>query len=273
MARLVLTLPEPRAGVLARALADRGHEALQLAFVALDPLTGEPPAAELLAGLARFDRVVFVSPTAIDVFADALPGDWPAGLAPAVVGPGSLAALAARGFDRHPRLLVPAGPAFDAEALLALPALAAPLGGSILVVRAEGGNPRIERELAARGARVEVFEAYRRRNLQPGPESVDRLARWLSERDVHPARALVTTVEAAERLAELADGSHVLRGLREIDALAIHPRIAERLRAIGWKSVTPIEPGWEALLAAIESERRTAETSVDREHRSGIDSD
>lgn len=273
MARLVLTLPEPRAGVLARALAERGHEALSLAFVALEPLTGRQPATELMARLGRFDRVVFVSPTAIEVFADALPGGWPLGLAPAVVGPGSLAALAARGFDRHPGLLVPAGPSYDAEALLALPALAAPLRGEVLVVRAEGGNPRIERALAARGAGVEVFEAYRRRMLEPGAESLDRLARWLSERAASPARLLVTTVEAAERLASLADGCPALRSLREIDALAIHPRIAERLRTLGWKSVAPVEPGMEALLAAIESGGRAAETSATREHRSGSDSD
>jgi uroporphyrinogen-III synthase len=273
VARLVLTLPEPRAGALARALAERGHEALPFAFVALQALTDAPHAAELMDGLARFDRVVFVSPTAIDVFVDALPGGWPAGLAPAVVGPGSLAALAARGFDRLAGLLVPAGPAFDAEALLALPELAAPLRGSVLVVRAEGGNPRIERELADRGAQVEVFEAYRRSSLPPDPARTDRLARWLSERRASPLRVLVTTVEAADRLAGLADGPRELRGLREIDALTIHPRIAERLRALGWKSVTSIEPGMRALLAEIESDRRTAETAVQREHRSGSDSD
>ena len=273
MARLVLTLPEPRAGVLARALAERGHEALPLAFVALQPLTDAPRAAESMGALARFERVVFVSPTAIEVFVDALPGGWPPGLAPAVVGPGSLAALAARGCDRLPGLLVPAGPAFDADALLALPELAAPLQASILVVRAEGGNPRIERELAARGAQVEVLEAYRRRGLETDPERTDRLARWLSDRHVAPPRLLVTTVEAAERLAELADRALALRALREIDALAIHPRIAERLRALGWKSVTPIEPGLKALLAEIESDRRAAETSAQREHRSGSDSD
>lgn len=273
MARLVLTLPEPRAATLARALGERGHDALPFAFVALQPLTGSPRAAKLMADLAAFDRAVFVSPTAIEVFADALQGDWPPGLAPAVVGLGSLAALAARGLDRHPGLLVPAGPAFDAEALLALPALAAPLRGSVLVVRAEGGNPRMERELAARGARVEVFEAYRRRRLEPDPGSLGRLASWLSERSVIPARLLVTTVDAAQRLAELADGAASLRGLRELDALAIHPRIAGRLRELGWKSVTPIDPGLDALLAAIESERGAVSSSADREHRSGSDSD
>lgn len=273
MARIVLTLPEPRAASMARALAQRGHEALRFAFAALQPLTGLPGARALMADLARFERVVFVSPTAIEVFADALKGGWPPGLAPAVVGPGSLAALAGRGGELHPGLLVPPGPAYDAEALLALPALAAPLRDRILVVRAEGGNPRIERALAARGARIEVFEAYRRTALQPDPGSIDLLARWLSEREASRVRVLVTTVEAAERLAALAEGRGALGSLRDIDALAIHPRIADRLRALGWKSVTPIEPGLEALLAAIESDRRVMEAPGQRQHRSGSDSD
>lgn len=273
MARLVLTLPEPRASAWVDALRKRGHEARPLAFVTLCSLAGTAQAAALMVGLERFERVVFVSPSAIEAFAEALSGSWPAGVAPAVVGPGSLAALAAHGADRHPELLVPGGPAFDADALLALPELAAPLQGRVLVVRAEGGNPLIERTLAARGAKVEVFEAYRRHSLTPTRQDLHRLAHWLAQPRAPAARILVTTVEAAERLAGVVEEVPSLGILRELDALAIHPRIAARLRALGWKSITPVDPGFEALLAEIESKGEAATNPATRKHRDGSDSD
>jgi uroporphyrinogen III methyltransferase/synthase len=262
MARLVLTLPEPRASEVAGLLAQRGHEALPLGFSALESLADAPAARRLAAGFDGFERVVLVSPTAVACFAQALPCGWPAGLAPAVVGPGSLAALAGQGVDRHPGLLVPPGPDFDAEALLALPAFAAPLDCRVLVVRAEGGNPRIERELAARGARVEVFEAYRRRAIDPATADLQRLADWLAGHDAGQPCLVVTTVEAADRLAGLADAGPGLAGLRGAPALTIHARIADRLRALGWRSVTTIDPGFEALAAAIESDDGVARPSL-----------
>lgn len=273
MARVLLTLPEPRASAWASALIGRGHEALPLPFFALRSLAGTARALALMQDLHRFDRVVFVSPGAIDAFAEALSGPWPAGLAPAVVGPGSLAALAAHGADRHPALLIPGGPAFDADALLALPQLAGPLHARVLVVRAEGGNRLIERTLAARGAEVEVLEAYRRQDLEPTRQDLDRLAQWLARCEACPARILVTTVEAAQRLARLSDETPSLRILRELDALAIHPRIVARLRTLGWRSITPVEPGFEALLAEIESKSDAATGSAAREQRDGSDSD
>jgi len=273
VARIVLTLPEPRASAWATALRALGHEALVLSFVALRPASSEPSAAALLARAEGFDRVVLVSPTAVEVFADSLPDGWPAGLAPAVVGPGSLAALAARGLDRHPGLLVPPGPEFDADALLALPELAAPLDAAILVVRAQAGNPRLERELAARGARIEVLEAYRRERLEAAPDALARLAGWLAEPAAAWPRLLVTTTDAAERLAELADGSARLAGLRALDALAIHPRIAAKLRETGWRSVATIGPGFDACRAAIESADGATESPAARAQRSGTERD
>jgi uroporphyrinogen-III synthase len=286
VARIVLTLPQPRAGALAALLRERGHEALECAFVQLQPLIGRADEIGLRERLAGADRLIFVSPTAVEVLADALDDDWPAGPIPAVVGPGSLAALAERRGVPAGGVLVPPGPAFDAAALLALPALRAPLGERILVVRAQGGNQMIETELRQRGAEVQAIEAYRRLPLDPCASMLARLAGWLAEGSAGLAhgsgaeatRLLVTTTDAATELARLADRDVRFSGLRQLQAIAIHPRIAARLRALGWNSVISADPGVESLLRALESGRdaaypagmRAAGTAV---HRSGIESD
>jgi len=284
VARVVLTQPQPRAQAVAEALTARGHEVLALPFAAIEPLTGEPPVAVTLARLAQFDRVVFVSPTAIDVVLEALGDTWPVAVAPAIVGPGSAEALARHGLDGHPGLLMPAGPVFDADALLAHPGLAAPLRQRILVVRAQGGNRAIEEALALRGAAVQPIEAYCRRTVEPSANALATLACWLGERletgdsgdggrsgsggegsaggegsEGVPRGAdaslhvVVTTVDAADGLARLASRGPALRTLSGAAMLAIHPRIACRLRELGFWRVRLIAPGFEALRSALES--------------------
>lgn len=276
MARVVLTQPQPRAQAVAEALSAHGHELLALPFAAIEPLTDSPSVAAALARLAEFDRVVFVSPMAIDVVLEALGESWPLAVAPAIVGPGSAEALARHGLDGHPGLLMPAGPVFDAAALLAHPELAAPLRQRILVVRAEGGNQAIEKALALRGAVVQPIEAYRRRAIEPSADAVATLACWLGEhldardsggrggrsgdggggaaRGADPSlHVVVTTVDAADGLARLASRAPALRTLLGAGMLAIHPRIASRLHELGCRRVRLIGPGLEALRSAIES--------------------
>jgi uroporphyrinogen-III synthase len=258
--RIVLSLPEPRVHGVAQSLQARGHEVLALPFSAVESATGEQPAAAQLAGLARFDRVVFVSPTAIEVVFETLAGmglGWPPAVAPVVVGPGSRDSLARHGLDQHPLLAMPGGPVFDAEALLAMPALATPSSERILLVRAVGGNTRIETELARRGAQVSVLEAYRRKPLVATPAAAEVLARWLRQASPLPC-LVVTTVDAAERLAALADEDRGLEALRSCPAVTMHPRIADSLRGLGWRDVALVEPGTAALLDKIESADRAA---------------
>lgn len=260
MARLALTAPRPRILALAAALRDDGHEVLELPFTEIESLAGEPAQRVVLADLPGFDLAVFVSPTAIDVFVEALEQGWPDRLRAAIVGPGSLEALAAHGLDTRPGLLMPAGPVFDAAGLLALPALAAPCSMRVLVVRADGGNRQIEQTLAERGARVTALAAYRRQSLAVETQARATLARW-SGTDLS---VVVTTVDAARSLGELADGPDGIPSLREARMLAIHPRIAECLRHDGWPRVDLIAPGLAALRGALESVPGAGEGSPQR---------
>lgn len=251
MARVVLTQPWPRARVLADRLRGLGHEALALPLSRIVELGGEPAVRDRLSRLDRYDWIVLVSPTAIDVAARTPGVTWPSTTGFAVVGPGSLQAIADSGLPVEPaRVLMPDGPPFDADALVATPPLDAPRGLRILVLRGEGGSEGWIARLRAGGAAVETCELYRREPLDPPQDALAALRAMLGSA---PAPVFVfTQVEAVARIETLLARAGLSAPAHAVPALAIHSRIVAALRGAGWRVVRAIEPGERALAAALE---------------------
>ncbi|UCE31538.1 MAG: uroporphyrinogen-III synthase [Burkholderiales bacterium] len=251
---VALAHPEPRAGEIASRLCESGYECLRLGLIRLDPAAHRASARAAAARIPSYDLVIFVSPTAIAFFADAWSGPWPRSTAIAVVGTGSEAALRQAGIDAEGlQLLMPAERA-DVDALLELPAMAHVADRRVLVVRGSVGREDWIGRLRARGAEVDTLIAFDRLECDPVAEVAARL------RAAHDAGRtvvfVVTTTRTAERLDRwIADGERAVLApwLRSQPALVIHPRIAECLRALGWRDVSTIAPGTGALLSALES--------------------
>lgn len=247
MARVVLTQPLPRVEALERALARRGHDVTRLTFTRIKAR----PTAGLAAQVASVDWVVAVSPAAVEALASALNLVWPPGPGLALVGPGSLLALEQIGL-RVPadRLTLPAAAPFDAAALLAAGPLAMPAGCSVLVVRGEGGRDDWIDVLRARGAHIEVLSLYDRQPVVPEPEARARLGQWLAESA--PVYCVLTQSSAAMALAALPEAVRLREPASPLVALAIHARIAEAATTAGFHRVQLIDPGENAIAAAIE---------------------
>lgn len=247
MARVVLTQPLPRVEALERALAQRGHEVTRLTFTRIQarPMVG------LAAQVAEVDWVVAVSPAAVEALASSLNCVWPSGPGLALVGPGSLLALEQTGL-RVPadRLTFPATAPFDAGAMLAAGPLATPAGCRVLVVRGDGGRDDWIDVLRARGAHVEVLSLYDRQPIAPQPEARARLGQWLAESA--PVYCVLTQSSAAVALAALPEAERLREPTNPLVALAIHARIAEAARTAGFHRVQLIDPGENAIAAAIE---------------------
>lgn len=247
MARVVLTQPLPRVEALERALARRGHEVARLTFTRIQarPMVG------LAAQVAEVDWIVAVSPAAVEALASALSHVWPPGPGLALVGPGSLLALEQTGL-RVPadRLTFPAAAPFDAGAMLAAGPLARPAGCSVLVVRGEGGRDDWIDVLRARGAQVEVLSLYDRQPVVPEPDACARLGQWLAESA--PVYCVLTQSSAAIALAALPEAERLREPANPLVALAIHARIAEAAITAGFHRVQLIDPGENAIAAAIE---------------------
>jgi uroporphyrinogen-III synthase len=253
LARIVLTVPEPRAQRLAQHLRDRGHEVLVLAFSQVRPREGDRGLERALEHVDQFDRVVFVSPAAIEAFVPRVQPGWPARVALAVVGPGSLEALATHGLSASPGLAIPPGPSFDAAAMLELDCFRHPAGQRILVVRGEAGRDEIEQTLKRRGAEVDVVLAYETVPLDPEADRRRILANWIWKREQFDPVFLVTSGDAIRRLGEWSDAERSLESMKALRVLTIHPRLASALAQAGWMRVDTIKPGLAALLDAIES--------------------
>lgn len=275
MARVVLTQPLPRVASLAARLSERGHEVLMLPFSRL-VAAGEEGEATIDTTMRRlaadeFDWVVFVSPASIAIAAPHLPKPWPARTGIAVVGPASRHALDDLGQAlAGARIIAPEGPRYDADALVELPALQAPAGLRVLVLRGASGNDGWIERLRQRGAAVEVCALYRREAVEPPAQACAQLAAWLAavrsgQTGSFPAGPfpagpflagpfiVVTLIETVQRLERCLAQEGRLDQAHAAPVLTIHPRIEQALRAAGWRDVRLLAPGQQTLAAALES--------------------
>lgn len=174
--------PGGQARGLLAALRARGLAACNLAPVRL---VGLDPGPGLAAIADAADRWLFTSPAAVRFLRLAATGRGLALFAPG----GPLATLAGQGriFAPGPgtaRALARAGIAGarqpvtsrDSEGLLALPALAAPLDGCLVLVGAPAGRGLLAPTLTARGARVVELMVYRRQQAAPAAAALRALA-------------------------------------------------------------------------------------------------
>lgn len=250
---VVITRPRQQAEPLARAVAALGRTPVLLPLLDISPIDDQAGLKAVLDGLAAYALVAFVSPNAVDA-AFAHLARWPEGVAIAVVGEGSRAALARHGVDDSCATIhCPKDPAFsDSEHLLQALDLDALRGRRVLVVRGESGRELLPDALRAAGARVETVAAYRRAVPAFTPELAESLRTLLAR----PHDWIVTSSEALRGLVALVerldDGAGVAR-LQQQHLIVPHARIAETARGLGFGHLTLTGSGDERLLAALQS--------------------
>lgn len=229
--RILVTRPRDLAQALAARVAGAGGDpVLYPAIEILDP--ADPAAARaLLARIDGFDLAIFVSPTAVRRALALRGAPWPAALRAAAVGEGTRRELEAAGVAR---VIAPRDGA-DSEALLALAELQDVRGQRVLIVRGAGGRELLGQSLAARGARVEHAECYRRaRPAAPAPAgAIDG--------------ACVSSGEALENLVALLGAAR----LRALPLFVAHERIARRARELGLERPVLAGPADAQMLAAM----------------------
>ena len=114
-----------------------------------------------------------------------------------------------------------------------------------MIAKGHGGRPWLAENLARRGARVVPLALYRRRKLTPDPSALQAALA------VHPqAAVLVTSTEIAEAWRQAA-GDALWPSLQSIMHIAPHPRIAERLTALGVMRVKTTGAGDDAVIDAL----------------------
>lgn len=241
---VVITRPQAQAGRLAQRLAAIGARTLVFPVIDIAPLDDITPLQALRARLVEFDYAFFVSANAVEHALVAMPkACWPAGLQVVTVGPGSAQALRAAGFAE---VLLPAE-RFDSEGVLALPIFQPDRirGRRVLVLRGDGGRELLAETLRERGAEVEQVSCYRRRCAATDPAP---LTTALAAGALH-ALSLTSGEGAANFVAIL--GARAADALARLPVFVPHPRIAERVRALGAAQVIETAAGDDGLVAAL----------------------
>ncbi|MDR5853892.1 fused uroporphyrinogen-III synthase HemD/membrane protein HemX [Caballeronia sp. LZ062] len=263
-ATVVITRPGGQSSALVERLGRAGFEAFEFPLIDIAPVADDAPlraALDELYAPERYALVVFVSPNAVDHAFGRLFAPWPADVPVAVVGPGSVAALARQGVHApgH-RVISPseeqADPRFDSEALYA--SIEAHFGTDgldgkrVLIVRGDGGREWLAERLEQAGARVTKVAAYRRLLPEPSMRKWERIHALLGGDHAW----LLTSSEGVRNLDQLArehlTADEIAR-LKHAPLVCPHPRIAEAARQTGFDRITVSGAGDERIVHTLEA--------------------
>lgn len=245
--RVLITRPAWPAARTAARLAALGAVPLVFPTLVIAPPAEVAAVESARTRLAEFDAAVFVSPSAVEMFLapyGARPHALPARLALFAPGPGTAEALSAVGAED---VTIPEDERYDAEGLLALPALGpeAIAGRRVLIVRGERGRDDLPETLRARGAEVELIAAYRSEAPATPPEGLLEL---IDRRSIDSIS--VMSSEAVSNLVALVSPPR-REALLALPLYASHPRIAEAARTLGFSEVMTTRAGDAGLIAAL----------------------
>ena len=249
--RLLVTRPQPQADAWVARLREQGIDAHALPLLAIDAVVDLNELHTAWHELSRYALAMFVSPNAVSHFFAARPAQiaargWPRATRAGATGPGTLQALHMAGVPPALCVAPPVdAPQFDSAALWAQLQNERWAGREVLVLRGNGGRDEFAASLREAGAAVHFTQAYRR-----GEPRFTASERALLEAAIaRPADHLwwlssAESVGYLPRLAPQADWSRA-------QALASHPRIAQRARTLGFGQVAEVLPTLDAVRAAL----------------------
>ena len=253
--RVIVTRPAAQAVDWVERLRARGIDAFALPLIGISPVADRSALRGAWDRLAALRLVVFVSPNAAQHFMAERPDGcaWPPGTRAGSPGPGTTRVLVGLGVPLQ-CVVEPASDAaqFDSESLWLQLEAHDWQGADVLIVRGDGGRDWLADTLRGHGAAVSFVQAYRR----TGPQFDAAELALLREAVVRPAKHLwlFSSSEAIDHLA----GINALAPAPDWSgarAIATHPRIAERAKALGFTEVTQARPTLDALVACIQSFR------------------
>jgi uroporphyrinogen-III synthase len=267
--RVIVTRPEREAKAWVHALQALGVPCESLPLIEIAGLQDPSPLVSAWQAVPQYLAVMFVSANAVRHFMAARPAGSPIQPCRAwSTGPGTRAALLAEGW---PAELIDSpdetAPQFDSEALWALVAprgigasqamnragakTAVQAQAVVLIVRgadAHGqlaGRDWLALQMESAGIQVLQTVAYVRRAPQLSEVQQSRARQAMSDGSLW----LFSSSEAAQQLLQACPDLNLDRA----KALATHPRIALRLKQLGWSSVDLVPAGLKAQAQSIKS--------------------
>jgi uroporphyrinogen-III synthase len=247
--RVVVTRPAAQAAAWVEQLRGHGIDAEALPLIEIAAVEDAAPLIDAWQAIAQHRLVVFVSANAVEHFFAARPDGvaWPDDVAAGAPGPGTADALLRAGCPAA-AVVSPAVEAtqFDSEALWERLRGRDWSAARVLVVRGDGGRDWLAERLREAGAAVDTVGAYRRVAPTFTGAARERLDALVAGDDV------VWLFSSSEAIVNLAGAAGAARW-QQARALATHPRIAARARALAFGSVVECGATVDAVVACIQS--------------------
>ena len=171
---IVVTRPAQQSEPLAERISAAGGHPILFPVLEIIDIPDLQPLIDVSARLEDYQLAVFISPNAVvRTMSQVLPRrSWPARLRVAAIGKGSVRELERFGVTG----VIAPERYFDSEHLLELPELQTVAGQRVVIFRGDGGRELLGDTLAARGARVDYVECYRR--ARPDADAAPLLQAW-----------------------------------------------------------------------------------------------
>ena len=212
--RILVTRPAHQAEGLCQRITAAGGTAVRLPTLEIVPTTDTAAAQMALEAALEADWLIFISANAV-FHALALRPDLLARSSARIAAIGAATARALKDAGRAPDR-VPTGD-YRSESLLNDPALAAPIGQRVVIVRGVGGRALLADSLRHRGAQVSYAEVYRRQCPALPPEVV---AERLSQPAL-PDALVFTSPEALANLFALVPDGPLRQTLRAAQVVVV----------------------------------------------------
>ncbi len=220
--RIIVTRSRKQAGCLVNALEKQNAEVLAIPAIEIQDPDDPEPLARAAAHAGDYDLVIFTSANGVSQFVKHHPEKIRGAIC--AIGPGTASAL--RKYKMPPRFIPKR---YIAEGVLEALADFPLSGARVLIPRAAVARDVIPVELARRGARVEVVEAYR--TILPA-DSV-RLARTITAKSAD--LVTFTSSSTVENFGKLFSEPP------RIPAACIGPITSATARQNGWRVVVEAE--------------------------------
>jgi uroporphyrinogen-III synthase len=231
--RVLVTRPEAQAQSIIEALKQQGANTWHFPLVQIAPINS-PSSSKLHDRLPYYDIAIFISPTAVSYFANALGKSLalPKTLKIACIGSGSAREFN-RNFARVADILPAESDIQDTEALLKNTQLTEKSiqNKNVLIIRGKGGREKLATELRQRKANVDYLELYQRLKPSADPSPL------LQSIAAHQLNVIIIySSEALHNLMELV-AEPLRHELLKIPLVTIHPRQVKTAETYGFAHI------------------------------------
>lgn len=240
---ILVTRPAHQAAELAERIVAANGKPVMFPVLEILDTADLAPLYALIDRLDEVDMAIFISPNAVNKAMNLIKSrrELPRHLQIAAIGRGSSRELKHFGIDR---IIAPTA-RFDSENLLEMPELQDVAGKHIVIFRGDGGREVLGDTLAARGAKIEYAECYRR--SRPDVNAGNLLRQW-SRNEIN-----AVTITSSEGLRNLYDmlGKLGRQWLKSTPVFVPHERILGVAQELGLEHGILTESGDEGLIAGM----------------------